>query len=175
MIATSAKKSPNTELFVKTSYSLQIHIPFSLYSIFGEKKTKYNFSFAIPLCIPPTAPRLLFYRGNKSANYSRPRDSLLPSCPPAIKRFIPRLLLLRFFSFFCVFHARNFAKFERIRDFSSRARWNRIEKGGGRGGGGELFRSWEILSPRVLFRRRIRMNFGGILRMALPWSENKKI
>lgn len=86
MIATSAKKSPNTELFVKTSYSLQIHIPFSLYSIFGEKKTKYNFSFAIPLCIPPTAPRLLFYRGNKSANYSRPRDSLLPSCPPAIKR-----------------------------------------------------------------------------------------
>lgn len=134
MIATSAKKNLQTPNFLKISYSLQIHIPFSLYSIFGEKKTKYNFSFAIPLCIPPTAPRLLFYRGNKSANYSRPRDSLLPSCPPAIKRFIPRLLLLRFFSFFCVFHARNFAKFERIRDFSSRARWNRIEKGGGRGG-----------------------------------------
>lgn len=99
MIATSAKKSPNTELFVKTSYSLQIHIPFSLYSIFGEKKTKYNFSFAIPLCIPPTAPRLLFYRGNKSANYSRPRDSLLPSCPPAIKR---RPVSSPVFFFFCV-------------------------------------------------------------------------
>lgn len=95
--------------------------------------------------------RLLFYRGNKSANYSRPRDSLLPSCPPAIKLalFHRRLLLLVF-----VFHARNFAKFKRIRDFSSRRRWNRIE-----GGGEELFRSWEILFPGILFRRRIRRNF----------------
>lgn len=172
MIATSAKKSPNTELFVKTSYSLQIHIPFSLYSIFGEKKTKYNFSFAIPLCIPPTAPRLLFYRGNKSANYSRPRDSLLPSCPPAIKRR-PVSSLLRFFFFVCSTRgiSRNSSEFA-----ISRAAQGEIElKKEGGGGGGELFRSWEILSLRVLFRRRIRMNFGGILRMALPWSENKKI
>lgn len=171
MIATSAKKSPNTELFVKTSYSLQIHIPFSLYSIFGEKKTKYNFSFAIPLCIPPTAPRLLFYRGNKSANYSRPRDSLLPSCPPAIKR---RPVSSPVFFFFCVPRE----EFREIRANSRfleprkvKSNWKRR----GEGGGGELFRSWEILSLRVLFRRRIRMNFGGILRMALPWSENKKI
>lgn len=157
MISQEAQKisKHRSQTFVKT---LQIHFPFFLNSNDSkecsldlriqpvkkkEKMATRRNTISLAQFRFVSRLQLLFYRGNKSANYSRPRDSLLPSCPPAIKLalFHRRLLLLVF-----VFHARNFAKFKRIRDFSSRRRWNRIE-----GEGEELFRSWEILFPGYCF------------------------